>query len=94
MTTRQERYFQRNLIRDIKLLTKAIVLKNDSSLLQGFPDLTVILPHGRVVFVELKRSEDAARQPNQEWYISQLTKLAHEAWLVSPENKEEFLASL
>lgn len=94
MTTRQERYFQRNLIRDIKLRTNAIVLKNDSSLLQGFPDLTVILPCRRVVFVELKRSADADREPNQEWYVDHLNDMQHEAWIVSPENKEEFLASL
>lgn len=94
MTTQQERYFQRNLIRDIKLRTDAIVLKNDSSLLQGFPDLTIVMPHGRAVFIELKRSKDAERQPNQEWYTTRLVQLGHEAWVVSPENKEEFLASL
>lgn len=41
----------------------------------GVPDRIVLLPFGRVVFVELKRPKGGRVAPLQEWWAKQLTRL-------------------
>ena len=50
-----ERDFQRTLVARLQDELGAIVLKNDSALRQGVPDLTVLLPGGKVALLEVKR---------------------------------------
>ena len=41
----------------------------------GVPDRIVLLPHGRVVFVEVKRPRGGKVAPLQEWWAGKLKKL-------------------
>ncbi len=88
-----ERDFQREVIRDIKYrLPGAIVLKNDSSYIQGIPDLTVLYGD-RWGMLEVKRSKTAEHQPNQDHFVSKTNEMSFAAF-VYPENKEEVLDAL
>lgn len=88
-----ERQFQKELIDEIKeLFPGCIVLKNDSSYIQGFPDWTVFYRNKWAV-LEVKRSMRASRQPNQEYYIDILDRMSF-ARFVYPENKDEVLYEL
>lgn len=88
-----ERNFQAHLIRDIKeRLPGCIVMKNDSSHIQGIPDLTIL--HGkRWGALECKKSAQASMRPNQEYYISKMNDMSF-ARVVYPENREEVLDAL
>lgn len=92
----KESEFQRRLIKAIReAVPDTIVLKNDCGYLQGFPDLTVLLPNGRWAVLECKVSEHAAHQPNQDYYISRIQKnTCGFASLVYPENLEDVLSKL
>lgn len=83
-----ERNYQPKVIKRLKAeFPGCVVLKNDPNYLQGFPDLTVL--HGKKwVALETKRSKDAKRQPNQEYYVSTLNGMSY-ASFISPENESE-----
>lgn len=86
----KENAFQANLIRELKeRFPGCFVLKNDANYIQGFPDL-LVLHKQRWAALECKRDSAASRQPNQEYYISELGKLSY-ASFISPQNKEEVL---
>lgn len=88
-----ERNFQTELITDLKCLFRGcVVLKNDSSYTQGFPDLT-ILYKSKWAVLECKRSENENRQPNQEFYIRELNSMSYAAFIY-PANREEILNEL
>lgn len=70
-------------------LPGCIVLKNDPSIIQGFPDL-LILYKDTWIALECKKSKRAAIRPNQEYYISQLNNMSM-AFFIYPENKKEVL---
>ena len=64
-----ESKFQADLIKDIKnMFPGCVVMKNDSSYIQGIPDL-LVLYNDRWASLECKKSEGARKQPNQ-IYIS------------------------
>lgn len=89
----KENEFQSQLIKDVKnLLPGCYVLKNDPNYIQGFPDL-LILYKDKWAALECKRSENASRRPNQEFYISSLRDMSY-ASFVYPENREEVLNEL
>lgn len=89
----RERDFQSGLIKDIKArLPGCYVLKNDPNYIQGFPDL-LILYKDRWAALECKRAKSASHRPNQEFYISELSKMSYSSF-VYPENKEEVLNEL
>ena len=88
-----ERDFQSKLIKEIKkMFSGCIVLKNDSSYIQGIPDL-LILYKNKWATLELKRSASAKRQPNQEYYIGLMNDMSFSRFIY-PENKEEVLNEL
>ena len=59
-----ENKFQANLIREIKKeFPGCMVLKNDSSYLQGVPDLSIFYKH-HWAMLEVKKGKNAKRQPN------------------------------
>lgn len=91
-----ERDFQRRLVSRLRDEFGAIVLKNDSAHHQGIPDLTVLLPGGRVALLEVKRTEPAPSdyQPNQEWYLERLRGMEHYTATIHPGNVEEILDAL
>lgn len=89
----KESAFQAKLIREIKKrFPGAIVLKNDPNYIQGFPDLTVLYKD-RWAILEIKQSEKASHQPNQNFYILQADKMSVGRF-VYPENMMEVLDDL
>lgn len=66
-----------------------VILKNDSSYIQGFPDWTILYKNKWAV-LEAKRSKNAAKQPNQEYYVDELNNMSFSRF-VYPENSEEVL---
>lgn len=70
-----------------------IVNKQDSSYRQGFPDLVVLMDYGFYAVLEIKKSADAERQPNQEFYVDRTNQMSFGA-LVHPGNLEEVLDAI
>ena len=88
-----ERDFQSRLIKELKQMFKGcIIMKNDSSYIQGIPDL-LILYRDKWAALEVKKSEDAPHRPNQEYYVELMDEMSY-ASFVYPENKEEVLYEL
>ena len=88
-----ENKFQAKLIQDIKqLLPGCIVMKNDSSYIQGIPDL-LVLHKDKWASLECKKSTNAQKQPNQEYYVKRMDEMSF-ARFISPENKEDVLNEL
>lgn len=88
-----ERDFQADLIRELKeLFPGCVVLKNDSAYLQGIPDLTILYRKHWAV-LEVKPFQNAAHQPNQDYYVDMLDDMSYGAFIY-PENKEVVLNEL
>lgn len=88
-----ESKFQANLIKEIKsMFPGCIVLKNDSSYMQGIPDL-LILHKDKWASIEVKRSANASKRPNQEYYVGLMNEMSFSRF-ICPENKEEVLRDL
>jgi hypothetical protein len=89
----QERVYQARLIKKLRLMFDGCyILKNDSSYLQGVPDLIILFgPYWAML--EVKVSADAGFQPNQQYYISELNDMGFAA-VIFPENEEAVLREL
>lgn len=88
-----ESQFQTKLIKDLKRkFPGAVILKNDSTYLTGFPDW-LILYGPRWAALEAKRSEIARKGNNQEYYIDLTNQMSYGSF-VYPENKREVLREL
>lgn len=88
-----ENKFQAKLIKEIKgMFPGCVVMKNDSSYIQGIPDL-LILFKDKWGALECKKTANAAKQPNQEYYVGLMNKMSF-ARFICPENKEEVLNEL
>lgn len=88
-----ERDFQAGLIKDLKqMFPGCIVMKNDSSYIQGIPDL-LILYKDKWASLEVKKTVNANRQPNQEYYVNQMNEMSFSRFIF-PENKESVLNDL
>jgi hypothetical protein len=84
----KENVFQSGLISEIKTrFPGCIVMKNDSSLIPGIPDLT-ILYRSRYALLECKRSENEPHRPNQDYYVDKANEMGGLARFIFPENKE------
>lgn len=89
----RESVFQSNLIRELKeRFPGCIVVKNDANYIQGIPDL-LILYENKWASLESKRSSNAHRQPNQEYYVNKMNSMSFSRFIY-PENKEEILNEL
>lgn len=85
--------YKTKLIKRIKgLLPGCVVLKNDPNYIQGFPDLVILYGPGWGV-LEVKFSERASFQPNQEYYLVMLNEMSY-ANVIYPENEEVVLHEL
>lgn len=92
-TKKNENEFQANLIRELKkLFSGCLVMKLDSSYIQGIPDL-LILYKNKWAVLECKKSAKAKKRPNQQHYVDMLNQMSF-ARFVYPENKEEVLRDL
>ena len=88
-----ESRFQKELMDEIReRYPGCVILKNDSGYIQGFPDWTILYKDKWAV-LEAKREKNAARQPNQEYYVDRLNGMSFSRF-VYPENKEEVLRVL
>lgn len=85
-----ERKYQAELIKRIRLrFPGCVLLKNDSSYMQGMLDW-VLLWEDRWAMLEVKASLDSPEQPNQRYYVEQLDEMSFAAF-ICPENEEEVL---
>jgi hypothetical protein len=89
----RESAYQAHVIRELeKRFPGCVVLKNDANYLQGIPDL-LILFNNKWAMLEVKMSEDAPIQPNQEYYIEMFDVMSYGAF-ITPEREEEVLDDL
>lgn len=85
-----ENVFQSKLIKEIKSrFPGCIVMKNDSSYIQGIPDL-LILYKNKWVSLEVKKDAKASHRPNQDYYVNKMNEMSYSAFIY-PENKEAIL---
>lgn len=88
-----ESKFQKELMDDIKsLFPGCVVMKNDSAYIQGIPDWTILYKN-KWAALEAKKSQNARKQPNQDYYVEKLNDMSFSRF-VYPENKEEVLQEL
>lgn len=88
-----ENKFQAKLIKELKeLFSGCIVMKNDSSYIQGIPDL-LILYKDKWASLEVKKSASAKKRPNQEYYVALMNKMSFSRFIY-PENKDKVLEEL
>lgn len=89
----RENKFQANLIKEIKnKLPNCMVMKNDSSYIQGIPDL-IVLNGDKWATLENKRNANAIKQPNQEYYVNKMNEMSFSRFIF-PENQDEVLKEL
>ena len=88
-----ESKFQKDLMDEIRdTYPGCVIIKNDSSYIQGFPDWTIFY-RDKWAILECKRSRSAPKQPNQEYYVERLDSMSFSRF-VYPENKDEVLYEL
>ena len=90
-STRLESGFQDKLRDELKdLFPGCMVFKMDQ--VQGIPDL-LILYKDKWASLENKKSANAKKQPNQEYYVDKMNEMSFSRF-ICPENKEEVLNEL
>lgn len=83
--------FQDRLIQDIKeQYPGSMIFKMDQ--VQGIPDL-LILYGNKWASLECKRSKNAKKRPNQEYYVNKMNDMSFSRF-ICPENREEVLNEL
>lgn len=88
-----ESKFQSSLIKELRdRFEGCIILKNDSSYIQGIPDL-IILFEDRWATLECKKSRNSRHRPNQDYYVDLMDKMSFSAFIY-PENRQEVLDDL
>ena len=88
-----ENKFQASLIRELKnKFPGCIVMKNDSSYIQGVPDL-LVLHKDKWASLEVKRSSNASHQPNQDYYVNKMNEMGFSRFIY-PENKDNVMTDL
>lgn len=68
------------------------ITKNDPGYIQGIPDWSIY--YGKLyVILEIKRTKNAHRQPNQAYYVNLFSRMAYSSF-VYPENEQQVLMEL
>lgn len=89
----KESKFQADLKKEIKrMFPGCIITKLDSGDIQGIPDL-LILYKNKWATLENKRSKNAPKRPNQEYYVKKMNEMSFSRFIF-PENKEDVLNEL
>jgi hypothetical protein len=92
-SSRLESGFQDRLISDLeRMFPGCMIMKLDSSYIQGIPDL-LILYRDKWAVLECKKSANARKQPNQAYYVDKMNNMSF-ASFICPENKQEVLYEL
>ena len=90
-SSRLESGFQDRLRDELKnLFPGCFIFKMEQ--IQGIPDM-LVLYKDKWAMLENKKSANAKRQPNQEYYVDLLNKMSFSRF-VYPENKESVLQEL
>lgn len=88
-----ESQFDTKLIKELKQrFPGCIILKNDANYLQGVPD-RIILWNDKWATLETKKTKNASRQPNQDYYVDKMNDMSFSAFIY-PENMEVVLDEL
>lgn len=88
-----ERDYQKKLVQKLKrIFPGCVVLKNDAQLKQGVPDLLVLF-NDKWAALEVKRSETAHHQPNQDLKVERMNNMSYAAFIY-PENEEKIFSEL
>jgi hypothetical protein len=89
----RESVYQSRLIKRIQnMFPSAVIIKNDSSYIQGIPDLVIY--HGPYwAMLEVKASIDAPTQPNQEYWVNKMDSMSY-ASFICPETEDGVLHEL
>lgn len=87
-----ENQYQARLIKKLKVRFPGCMIIKVDAYRQGLPDL-IILWYDYWAVLEVKASESAVTQPNQDYYIEQLDAMSFGAYIY-PENEEEVLNAL
>lgn len=89
----KENAYQSELKKKIlNLLPGCVVLKNDPTWIQGFPDLTILYKDKWAV-LEVKKSAKEPHRPNQDYYIDKMNEASFGSFIF-PENEKEILDEL
>lgn len=75
-----------------ELFPGCFVMQLDPNEIQGIPDL-LILYKDKWATLECKKSENAHRQPNQDYYVGVMNDMSFSSFIF-PENKEVVLSEL
>lgn len=70
-----------------------VVVRMDSALKQGIPDMAILFVGGFWATLEAKTSSNAKRQPNQPYWVARLDVMCFSAFIY-PENEEAILNDL
>lgn len=90
-SSRLESGFQDKLQSELKeMFPGCMTFKMDQ--IQGIPDI-LVLYENKWASLECKRSANAKRQPNQEYYVDKMNKMSFSRFIY-PENKEAVLDDL
>lgn len=90
-SSRLESGFQDKLMKELKeRFPGCMTFKMDQ--FQGVPDV-LVLYNDRWATLECKRSANAKRQPNQDYYVGLMDEMSFSRFIY-PENKEEVLDEL
>lgn len=90
-SSRLESGFQDKLRDELKkLFPGCMIFKMDQ--IQGIPDL-LILYKNKWASLENKKSANAKRQPNQEYYVNKMNEMSFSRF-ICPENKDDVLNDL
>lgn len=90
-STSLESGFQDKLRDELKkLFPGCMIFKMDQ--IQGIPDL-LILYKNKWASLENKKSVNAKRQPNQEYYVDKMNEMSFSRF-ICPENKDDVLKEL
>src|SRR5262245_59438311 len=89
----REGLYQSRLINKIRCqYPGCVVLKNDTSFMQGIPELS-IYNEDRWAMLEVKPAANARVQPNQNFYVDMLNEMSYAAFIY-PQNEEQVLDDL
>ena len=89
----KESDYQHKLIKKLeKMFPGCEIMKNDSSYIQGIPDLTILYKNHWAT-LEVKISEKADHQQNQDYYVEKHRNMSYSAFIF-PDNEKEVLNEL
>lgn len=91
--SRLERDYKPRLHKRIeRMFPGCVIIIIDEQLHSGYPD-TLILYGDRWAMLEVKRSANARRRPNQPYWVDEFDDMSFAAF-ICPENEEEVLRDL